>query len=346
VPAAVSVVVPAYNMAPYIRRCIDSLLAQTVPIEIIVVNDGSTDNTSEIVRAIPADGMHSIVLVEQSNRGLSATRNVGLRRASGEFIGLVDGDDWVDPEMYSTLVAASRLGADLTICGGEMVDHHTHATKPFHDHERFTALVREQPGPFDARLVPDAFRLDTSACKRLYRRSWLQELGFEFGEGLLFEDVLAHYQLLMAGGRVLLVDRKFYKYRINHPGRITDRRDDRVLTVFEVLTGSGDALVANNASSEVWASFIWFQSWVLLWLASQIDTEHREEFLKGVVRIGGQFPRRGITEFQQRFGEDQHVQAAVTLQLLDCRDSFFRLATNALTAEDQKILERARERLF
>ena len=274
-------------MAPYIGRCIESLLAQSVPLEIIVVNDGSTDNTSEKVKAIRSDPPHSIVLLEQSNRGLSATRNVGLRQSRGEFIGFVDGDDWVEPEMYSTLTeAASRMGTDLTICSGEMVDHNTHATKPFHDEQRFAALAIERSEPFDARFVPDAFRLDTSACKRLYRRSWLQELGFQFGEDLLFEDILAHYQLMMSAGRVLLVNRKFYKYRINHPGRITDRRDESVLTVFEVLMRSRHALAVNQASSDVWASFIWFQSWVLQWLASQIEAAHYRGFMKGVVRLG------------------------------------------------------------
>jgi glycosyltransferase involved in cell wall biosynthesis len=341
VQPVVSVVVPAYNVAPYIGRCIDSLLAQTVPIEIIVVNDGSTDSTSETVRAIRTDGMHSIVLLEQSNRGLSASRNVGLRRASGEFVGLVDGDDWVEPEMYSILVAASRPGADLTICNGEMVDHHTQATKPFHDDQRFSTLARETSGPFDPRTVPDVFRLDTSACKRLYRRLWLQELGFHFGEGLLFEDILAHYQLLVAGGQLLLVDRKFYKYRINHPGRITDRRDERVLTVFEVLTMSGEALASQRVSSKVWANFIWFQSWVLQWLASQIETAHQDRFLNGVVQLGRQFPVRGIREFHRTFGEDDQAQITVALQLFGCKDSFLRRATNALTARDRQIVSRA-----
>ena len=335
-------VVPAYNMAPYIGRCLDSLLAQTVPMEIIVVNDGSTDATSERIRAFVPDTFHSIVLIEQSNRGLSATRNVGLRRASGEFIGLVDGDDWVEPGMYSTLVdAASKMSADLTICSGEMVDHNTRATMPFHDDQRFSALAAERLAPFDARVVPDAFRLDTSACKRLYRRSWLQGLGFEFGNGLLFEDILAHYQLLMSGGRVLLVDRKFYKYRINHPGRITDRRDQRVLTVFEVLTRSGQALAASHASQEVWASFIWFQSWVLRWLASQIDPAHHEGFMNGVVRLGRQFPRRGIREFQATFSEDQDSQITVALQMFGSKNTFLRLATKTLTDRDQRIVSRA-----
>ena len=342
VNASVSVIVPAYNIAPYIERCIASLLAQTVPLQIIVVNDGSTDDTFRKVRAIGHRWPHSMILVEQSNRGLSASRNAGLDRAHGEFIGFVDGDDWVEPDMYSTLVRAAREGGgDVVICNGEMVDHHTLATTPFHDEERFAELATRQMKPFDARTVPDAFRLDTSACKRLYRRSLLQQLDFRFAEGFLFEDILAHYQFLMSSAKIQLLNRKFYKYRINRPGRLTDRRDERLLTVFEIMKLSTRTLTQNNASDEIWACFIWFQSWVLRWLTSQVDLSHQDEFVRGVVSLGRQFPRTGIIEFQHKFHDDQVAQLAVAMQIFGWKRAFAKFAANRLSDSDRRTVARA-----
>jgi len=324
----VSVIVPAYNVAPYIEECVLSLIRQTVPLDIIVVNDGSTDDTSERVNAVHP-GIHSVTLIEQQNQGLSAARNAGLRSATGQFVGFVDGDDWVADDMFATMVAQARaFDAELVICNGEMVDHRSGAGKPFHDNERFRSLAARHTASIDPLTVPDVFRLDTCACKRLYSRSLLEKADFQFAEGLLFEDVLAHYQLLLAAKRCLLLDSVFYRYRINHPGRITDRRDRTVLTIFEILRRSQDSLRVHRVSGEVWANFIWFQSWVLRWLASQVDSAHQEMFLREVVQVGRLIPRRGLRAFQSMFADDQVAQQAVTLQLFGCRQSLKDLVTH------------------
>jgi glycosyltransferase involved in cell wall biosynthesis len=338
-PPVVSVIVPAYNAGPYIERCIGSLLLQTVPLEIIVVNDGSTDDTLQRVRAIDPPSLHSIVLIEQDNRGLPAARNAGLSRACAPFIGFVDADDWVEPDTYSTMVAAAtELGAELVIFNGQMVDHNTQATKPFQDDDRLRELAERHTTPLDPLDEPDVFRLDTCACKRLYSRLMLERAGFRFVEGVLFEDILAHFQLLMASRKILLVNRKFYNYRINHPGRITDRRDSQILTVFEVIRLSEDTLRTNRASDQVWGNFIWFQNWVLRWLGSQVDPAHQREFLRGVVSVGRRFPRKGIIAFQHQFGADQIAQWTVALQMLGWKRTFLSLARNTLSERDRRLL--------
>src|SRR5919199_728512 len=110
----VSVVVPIYNVEPYLRSCLDSLAAQTyTDLEVVMVNDGSTDRSAEIADAFSARDPR-FRLLEQPNRGLSAARNTGIDAASGEFLAFVDSDDIVAPAAYELLVGAlDASGSDL-----------------------------------------------------------------------------------------------------------------------------------------------------------------------------------------------------------------------------------------
>lgn len=117
--ALVSVIIPVYNVSEYVERCISSLLAQTYHnIEIILINDGSTDNSGEVCRALKDKYPEKIVFIEQENSGVSAARNAGLDIACGEYIVFVDADDWVSEDyvekLYSALIANN---ADMATCG-------------------------------------------------------------------------------------------------------------------------------------------------------------------------------------------------------------------------------------
>ena len=114
----VTVVVAAYNLESYIARCLSSVSNQTLKdIEIIVVNDGSTDETGQIVECF-SDTDPRIRVINQENGGLSAARNTGLRHAQGEFVAFLDGDDFVDPTMYESLYSAIQAdSAEMAVCG-------------------------------------------------------------------------------------------------------------------------------------------------------------------------------------------------------------------------------------
>ncbi|MGG0464509.1 glycosyltransferase family 2 protein [Priestia aryabhattai] len=113
----VSIVVAAYNVEKYISRCINSLLNQTLEeIEILVINDGSKDNTVSVVDTIQKSDSR-VKLITQSNGGLSAARNTGIDNAKGEFIAFLDGDDYVESNMYEMLYNQMvKEEADLSIC--------------------------------------------------------------------------------------------------------------------------------------------------------------------------------------------------------------------------------------
>ena len=113
----VSIVVPAYNVEQYLDRCLDSLLRQTLTdIEIIIINDGSTDGTQKIIDYYKC--LHpQIKSITTENRGLSEARNLGISLCSGEYIGFVDSDDYVEPEMYDKMYSlATDKNLDVVAC--------------------------------------------------------------------------------------------------------------------------------------------------------------------------------------------------------------------------------------
>lgn len=114
----VSVIVPVYNVEQYLRRCVDSILAQTVPdLEIILVDDGSTDISGDICDEYAAREPR-VRVCHKPNGGLTSAWKAGLALASGKYTGFVDSDDWIDPDMYERMLAlAKREQADVTVCG-------------------------------------------------------------------------------------------------------------------------------------------------------------------------------------------------------------------------------------
>lgn len=118
----ISIIVPAYNIEPYLGRCLDSLLAQSHPeLEIIVTDDGSTDGTGALLDWYAAEHPQ-IIAIHQPNGGVTSARLAALKQATGDYIGFVDGDDLVEHEMFQTLIDdAEHYGADIAHCGYQMV---------------------------------------------------------------------------------------------------------------------------------------------------------------------------------------------------------------------------------
>lgn len=113
----ISVIVPVYNVEPYVEKCLDSILAQTYSdLEVLVIDDGSTDGCGEISDRY-AEQDHRIQVFHTENHGLSAARNIGLDHVNGQYIGFVDSDDWIDPDMYEELHnIIQKTDADIVTC--------------------------------------------------------------------------------------------------------------------------------------------------------------------------------------------------------------------------------------
>ena len=121
-----SIIVPTYNVKPWLCRCVDSVLAQTcTDFELLLIDDGSTDGSGEVCDACAASDAR-VKAIHQPNQGPSAARNTGLDAASGDYIGFMDGDDYIDASMYGRLLELLlKHNADIAVCGYTQFDDET-----------------------------------------------------------------------------------------------------------------------------------------------------------------------------------------------------------------------------
>ncbi|MBQ3482868.1 MAG: glycosyltransferase [Clostridia bacterium] len=179
----VSVIVPVYNVKEYLEQCLDSIVNQTLKnIEIILVNDGSTDGSDAICEKYVASDSR-MVLIHQKNAGLAAARQAGLNVAKGEYIGFVDSDDWLEPTMYEEMYEkATEHGADIVFCNvyrDEAKKEQIYFEPGFYDREGMEKTIFPR--------VLAAFDENKSECTlrwcnwlRIYRRALIEEHSIHF----------------------------------------------------------------------------------------------------------------------------------------------------------------------
>lgn len=202
----ISVVVAIYNVAAYLDRAILSLINQTYRnLEIILVDDGSTDNCAEICDKYAAQDAR-VKVIHKKNGGLFSSRNVGIENATGTFLAFLDGDDWVETDMYEKMLSAMReYGAELAVCRYKWVyedkteDISTEKAAVMEGQEILAKYLEED----------DAYQIQNAAWNKLYKRSLVGDLRFP---ERLYEDMLYTIQLLNKPSKSIYLDRAYYNY--------------------------------------------------------------------------------------------------------------------------------------
>lgn len=211
----ISIIVPVYNTVKYLRKCLNSLCSQTYgELEIICVDDGSTDGSELIVDEFARKDAR-IIAIHKENGGESNARNTGLRISTGDYLGFMDCDDWIEPDMYETLInMMEKYGADL-VASGWYCDNGDRSVKVENQ-------LPVESGVFDrARLLQyvykrDSYRGFAYMWNKLYRRSLFYDKHGKlilFDEGLrLGGDVLYLSELILNVKKAIYTDRAFYHY--------------------------------------------------------------------------------------------------------------------------------------
>ena len=204
----VSVIIPVYNVEAYLKRCLDSVLGQTYEnLQILLIDDGSTDNSGRICEEYIYRS-DKIEVIHKSNGGLSDARNCGLDRAEGDYITFIDSDDFIDSDYIAVLVSLiEKYQADISVVGYKSVK-----TDGVGQTGGGNGQVYEY-GPKEA--LQDLLyqkRLSTSACAKLYCSELFQKIRFPKGE--LYEDVNTIYKAFLASEKVVYLDCVKYYYYI------------------------------------------------------------------------------------------------------------------------------------
>lgn len=229
----VSVIVPVFNVEKYLSCCLDSLLKQTLNnIEIICVNDGSTDNSLQILQEY-AKKSAQIKIISQENGGLGYARNVGVQQAKGDYIGFVDSDDFVSSDFLEKLyTAAVKFNADVVLTNFYIYNNETKEVYPYRDMKLIHRL--SEANSFTAKEYPDVL-LNVGSWDKLYKRDFLIKNGIKFPEKRIYEDFnYTYYTLTRAKQIVALTDRLYY-YRKNTGTSITDQEKRNDLFKFDFL---------------------------------------------------------------------------------------------------------------
>ena len=208
----ISVVVAVYNTSAYLDRCVQSLLAQTYKkLEIILVDDGSTDQSPEICDRYASQYTH-IHVIHQQNLGLSVARNRGIQKAQGEFVGFVDSDDYCAPQMYETLYGLiERYGTQVAAANYYMQTHNSCRFSPLGMKE---GVLRGEEA-----VISCVQKLASLACNKLFARILFDAI--KFPPGKLFEDLAVCYRLYDKAGGVAVADTPVYYYNRTNPSSIT-----------------------------------------------------------------------------------------------------------------------------
>ncbi len=233
----VSVVIPVYNTQKYLRRSMDALLSQTIDkkdLEIIAVDDGSTDNCPEILRQYQEEYPEVVKVYRKNNGGQASARNLGIQKATGDYIGFADSDDYVDKTLFQKLYEkAVKEDADLTECHyHSMLEQDTLDENglPTYKEIGTRGTISAHEDVRELFLNPQV-----SPWNKLYKREILIKNGITFPEGMIYEDTAFYIKTLPFIKKHAYVDEKLVYYCVRPNSTMTGNLGNKVGDIFKVF---------------------------------------------------------------------------------------------------------------
>jgi len=254
----ISVILPVYNGEKYIQKAIESVLNQTfTDFELIVVNDGSTDHTLDIINSFDDA---RITIINQSNQGPGAARNNALKIARGQYVMYLDSDDWYhERALEISYNEITKHDADMTFFqminynNGEVYENDWFDLKTFDESfENRAFSPKETPGSI--------FDLSVGVCQKIYSREFLNKIDAKFPEGIFFEDMPFFYYVYLKAERISIIKKHLY-YRRKHDESITHIVDEKFL----------DTVAAGQVLMKIFIENDWYDMYKFDLLAYKIN---------------------------------------------------------------------------
>lgn len=311
-----SVIVTAYNIENYLAQCLDSVVGQTLDdIEIIVVDDGSTDGTVQIIRnyAERDNRIRPILFQENTIGGVASAANAGLDMATGDYVGFADGDDICDTDMFRKLYeAAVEADADLAMCHYLLLDEQTGALAEPSDSRRWNGVTA--PAVWDLDGDPQGTNrkrlLEFIAVpwRKIYRRAMLDRAAIRFPVGdHFYEDNPFHWFSVLTANRIALVPEALCHHRMARIGQTMATVDDRLLKIFDHEKTIRDWLKSHNRDAVYAPALLGWVSAQLSWVSLRAEGEMQRKLFDKLVPILRSYPESVVETVAQGYGKTSRV---------------------------------------
>lgn len=293
-----SVIVPVYNTRDYLVETLQSIASSAEQeLEIIIVNDGSTDDSDHIIQDWMRSTKIETTYIVQSNQGLSLARMSGISNARGRYLVFCDSDDLLDMDTVLQLAALmDERSTDLGIFRSCVFEHLSGESYDFYDWAIWDSLLVGKPYiETTPQRAPQLLRLEPNANTRIYRRDYFAREGITFPSGLHFEDLPAHTEALVSAKSIVCLNKTGYFYRVNRPGKITDQKSEKR---FDILTSTKlaiDALINRKANTEIQAWTILLASRMIYWCGKNTLNKDRIRFFESACElISSKAPKEAV----------------------------------------------------
>jgi glycosyltransferase involved in cell wall biosynthesis len=239
--ALITVIVPVYNTAQYLAKCVDSILAQTwTNLEVFLVDDGSTDDSADIVKSYQQKYPHIVKAIFQKNSGQASARNAALDQMSGAYLSFVDSDDWILPEMHTALYKALiETDAQIAISDFQTVNEQGEITGDYSS-GNISSLGEEVKGN-ESKIVA----IVPQVTGKLFDAKLFEHGKHRFPEGIWYEDLALLPLLVLSANRITKVESFFYRY-FKREGSITTSFTIKVLDALKALEYIENNLTNNS----------------------------------------------------------------------------------------------------
>lgn len=254
----ISFVIPVYNAEKYIQQCVDSILLQEGcqdNIEIILVDDGSKDNSFQICQEY-SEQYDNVRAYKQSNSGANVARNLGMKQALGQWVCFVDSDDWVEPHLYKCLHKYLYMDWDIIMYSYKKV--YPHKIQHYNSKIQYMEILDEDFEYMQLatlnRLKPSKYNASVLDCvsiwNKLYRRQFLIEKNLKFIEDMpKLQDLTFNLQVYLHAQKAVYINEELYNYRINSES-VTHRYQEDIIKKFDIINENINQFVQKKNSPE------------------------------------------------------------------------------------------------
>ena len=253
----ISIIVPVYNTEKYLRNCLDSLVNQTLKdIEIVAVNDGSTDGSRDILYEYASNFSDKFQVVHKKNGGQASARNLALGLCRGEYIGFLDSDDFVRPEMFEKMYSkAIETNADYVACGYTDITYENDKEIVLQEYVASKPAYQKKDLFFEALVSP---------FLHIYKRSIFEKSMVIFPEGVIYEDTAFYLNLIPYLDRIDTIEEALAVRVRRSNSTTTTFRKERVANIFPVIENIVEFYNGNNFYQEYENELVYFCVRILL----------------------------------------------------------------------------------